>query len=122
MLYCEQCEALYEGEKCPLCGNHHGREPRDGDPCFLREKGQIEIDMLADILKQNGIPSMVKSRSGAALAMYTGWMLEKFRLFVPYGLYEQAEELTHALENADLLGEETETDEQEETEEEGEEE
>ena len=94
MLYCENCGALYEGEKCPLCRKRAGREPREDDLCLLTERGQIEADMLEDVLKQNGIPCLKKSVSGAGIAMYTGLMLESFRMYVNYPDYDQAREIT----------------------------
>ncbi|MBQ9263525.1 MAG: hypothetical protein IJ189_04860 [Clostridia bacterium] len=115
MLYCESCGCLYEGDRCPLCGNRKGRPPRGEDPCFLAEKGQMECDLLADILKQNGIPSLVKGRSGAGLAMYTGFLTEDYRIFVPYALFSIAQELTNALENGQIIedgDEEAETEEE----------
>ena len=98
MLYCETCGFLYEeGEKCPICRKNKGRPPQDGDPCFLTEKGQIESDMLEDVLRQNGVPCMKKSVSGAGIAMFTGLLLEKFRLFVPYAELEKARDIADEL-------------------------
>ena len=98
MLYCETCGFLYrEGEKCPLCRKDRGRAPRPEDPCFLAEKGQIESDMLEDVLRQNGVPCMKKSVAGAGIAMFTGLMLESFRLFVPYAELEKAAEIADSL-------------------------
>lgn len=105
MLYCEPCGYLYEGDRCPICGSRKGREPRGEDPCFLIEKGQMESDMLVDILKQNGIPSMIKGRAGAGLAMMTGLLLEEYKVFVPYALLEQAQEVTNALFNGEIIEE-----------------
>lgn len=122
MLYCEGCEALYEGERCPLCGHAQGRPPREDDPCFLTERGQIQSDMLVDILKQNGIPSLVKGCAGAGLTAYTGRMLEEYRIYVPYALFEQAREWMNAFfEGAPVEEDEAEeegTEQAEETEEE----
>ncbi len=122
MLYCESCSYLYEGEACPLCGSRKGREPRGEDPCFLVEKGQIESDMLVDILKQNGIPSLVKGRSGAGLAMYTGLLLENYRVYVPFALIEEARDLADAMFNGEVIEEMDDLQDETETEEESEEE
>ncbi|MBR1586125.1 MAG: hypothetical protein IJ662_11335 [Clostridia bacterium] len=104
--YCEPCGYLYEQDRCPLCGSRKGRPPQGEDPCFVVEKGQMECDMLVDILKQNGIPSLVKGRSGAGLAMYTGLLMENYRLYVPYALYQEAKELTDAILNGEIIPEE----------------
>ena len=93
MLYCERCGLLYDGEKCPQCKKAHGREPREDDLCLLAEKGQIEADMLADILEQNGVKSLLKGSQGAGLSMYTGLMLETFRIYVNYSDLDRAQEL-----------------------------
>jgi len=96
MLYCERCCLLYDGEKCPQCKKHNGREPKDDDLCFLTERGQIEADMLTDVLDQNGVRSLTKGARGAGLAMYTGLMLESFRIYVNFSDYEKAREITEA--------------------------
>ena len=98
MLYCESCGCLYEeGGKCPLCRRDRGRAPQPEDACFLAEKGQIESDMLEDLLRQNGILCMKKSTSGAGMAMFTGLMLESFRLYVAYRDFEKAQEIAESL-------------------------
>ena len=93
MLYCEQCGVLYEEGRCPICRNAHGRTPKADDPCFVAEKTQIDADILEDVLRQNGIPCLKKSVSGAAIAVYTGRFLESFRVFVNYDQWEQACEI-----------------------------
>ena len=90
MLYCEECGVLYEEGRCPVCRKTHGRAPREDDPCFVAEKGQIDADILEDILRQNGIPCLKKSVSGAAIAVYTGRLLETFRVFVNFSQWEEA--------------------------------
>ena len=98
MLYCESCCCLYaEGERCPVCHKDRGREPRPNDICFLTERGQIESDMLEDVLRQNGVRCMKMSASGAGMAMFTGLLLETFRLFVPYEDLEKAREIEESL-------------------------
>ena len=83
-MYCERCKRLFDGEVCPECGkNRWAREPRDEDPCFLMERGAPWDGMLADVLAQNGIPSLPQSRMGAALGMQAP-MLQSTRLFVRY--------------------------------------
>ena len=114
MLYCEGCGLLYDGEKCPWCRRRNGRAPEADDLCFLTERGQIESDMLGDILEQNGIPCLKKSVSGAGIAMYTGLMLESFKIFVKYSDYDRAGEIAEAfftpLEQTDEGGETNEPD------------
>lgn len=112
MLYCEACCRLYqEGERCPVCHKDRGREPRPDDICFLTEKGQIESDMLEDVLKQNGVRCMKQSASGAGMAMFTGLLLESFRLFVSYQDLEKAREIEESLLGGSLTEEEDEEEE-----------
>ncbi len=96
MLYCEQCGLLYDGEKCPSCKKRDGREPRNDDLCLLSERGQIEADMLEDVLRQNGIRCLKKSVGGAGLAMLTGLILESFKIFVNYEDFGAAREIADA--------------------------
>lgn len=113
MLYCEACGCVYEeGEKCPLCRKDRGRAPRPEDACFLVEKGQIESDMLEDVLKQNGIQCLKKSTSGAGMAMFTGLLLESFRLYVAYRDLDQAREIAESLlsKEGEFILEDTEDD------------
>jgi len=46
--------------------------------------------MLADVLKQRGIPFLQKGRLGAGMAMNVGPLLERFRLYVAYENYQEA--------------------------------
>lgn len=96
-LYCPQCRRLFEGEKCPQCGKHTGREPEKEDWCLLYSGGQIWADMAADVLKQNEIPSMVQSSRGAAIAVLTGILSQPFDLYVPFADYAQADEIVQSL-------------------------
>ena len=46
-----------------------------------------------DILRQNGIPCLKQSVSGAAIALYTGLYLERFRVLTAYDQWETAREI-----------------------------
>ena len=96
-MYCERCRRLFEGDVCPECRkDRHAREPRAEDPCFLMERGAPWDGMLADVLAQNGIPHLSRSRMGAALGMRAP-MLQSTRFFVRYDDLERARALTEAL-------------------------
>ena len=101
MLYCPNCQILYDEGRCPACGRALGREPRSGDLCVLTEKPQIEADMLEDVLRQNGIKCLKQSVSGAAIALYTGLYLESFRLLVLYPQWEAARDIMDQFFSAD---------------------
>ena len=96
-LYCENCYILFEGKRCPVCGRKSSRGPEPSDPCFLTEKEQIWSDLLADVLKQNGIPFLKKDVMGAGMAIKVGPMLERSRFYVRFEHLETARELTDEL-------------------------
>ena len=54
-MYCEKCKHLFDGDRCPNCRKSHVRPVQPEDPCFLVEKGAPWNEMLADVLRQNGI-------------------------------------------------------------------
>ena len=62
--YCENCQLVYDGDRCPACGGKKGREPRENDSCFLCEKQILWGEVLEDALKQNGIPVVFRKRLG----------------------------------------------------------
>ena len=88
--YCEKCCVTTEEDRCPNCGRKKMRETRPDDLCFLTEQEQIWSDMLADVLKQQGIPFIQKSVLGAGLAIITGPVHERVRYYVPYSRLQEA--------------------------------
>lgn len=97
MYYCEKCMLLNEGTECIRCGSRKLRAPQTVDFCFLDEQPHMWADMLRDVLKQNGIPSVARSVLGAGLAMSVGDNLDRHRIFVPYERYEDALSLDREL-------------------------
>lgn len=72
--------------------------------CFLTEKDAVWAGMLADVLKQHGIPFVKESSLGAGLAIKTGSLGETIRFFVPAFRLAAARELVDELfagENAE---------------------
>lgn len=65
--------------------------------CFLTEKDPVWAGMLADVLKQHGIPFVKESSLGAGLAIRTGSLLEMIRFFVPAACLSAAKELVDEL-------------------------
>lgn len=96
-MYCERCQRLVEGEKCPSCGKKCKRDVQADDLCLVRSIGQIWADMFCDVLQQNEIPYYKQSDIGAGMAMLTGLQMETFSIFVPYSRYEEAKETADAL-------------------------
>ncbi len=97
MAYCEKCNLLTEGDRCPRCGNRRLREPREDDFVFLTRRESPWAGLLEDVFSQNGIAFVVKREKGAALAIRTGPAFEGFRFYVPYCQLTQAGELMRAI-------------------------
>ena len=85
----ETYEALTEGSKV--------ENVKTEGMCFLTEKDSVWAGMLADVLKQHGIPFVKESSMGAGLAIRTGALLEKIRFFVPAACVTAAKELVDEL-------------------------
>ena len=96
-MYCEKCKRLFEGERCPHCRRSRVRPVRAEDPCYLTERSAPWSDMLADVLRQNGIPFLTEGRMGAGLAVRVGSMLESSRFFVRRDDLERTGEIVDAL-------------------------
>lgn len=64
---------------------------------FLTEKDAVWAGMLADVLKQHGIPFARESSLGAGLAIRAGTLLETFRFFVPASSLAEAKDLVDEL-------------------------
>jgi hypothetical protein len=88
--YCGICCRLFDGKRCPVCGRRSTRDVEPDDLCFLTEKEMIWSGMLADVLKQRGIPFTQKSVLGAGLAAITGTVCERVRFYVFYSQLEEA--------------------------------
>ena len=52
-MYCEKCNRIIDGDRCPVCKRSSVREPEPKDPCFLTEQDYISTGILEDVLKQN---------------------------------------------------------------------
>ena len=98
MLYCEKCKTAFDGDLCPVCGSRKKTRPvREDDLCRLKEIDMIWSEVAEDVLKENGIPYLIKGRLGAGLAVYVGQMFEKNIFYVPYEKLEEARELTERI-------------------------
>ena len=52
-------------------------------PVFLAECNAVESTMLADVLKQAGIPCLTKGVLGAGFIMEAAPLMERYRFYVP---------------------------------------
>lgn len=103
MNYCENCNACFEYDYCPLCGTKKIRHAHDGDFCLLLENNASCCEWLACELESYGIQS-VTMPYGSGYESRLGLKLTIHRLYVPYEHYEKAREILHDIEK-----EETET-------------
>lgn len=65
--------------------------------CYLTEQSPIWAGMLADVLRQHGIPFVQESSLGAGLAIKTGGLTESIRYFVPTAYLAAAQSLVEEL-------------------------
>ena len=96
-MYCEKCNRIIEGERCPVCKSRKIREPEAKDPCYLTEQDYISSGILEDVLKQNGIPYLKKDVMGAGVAIKVGPMLERSRFYVPFEQLSGARDVLESL-------------------------
>lgn len=96
-MYCESCNMVYDGVRCPSCGNRTGRQPQPDDICFLTENEAMWARMLEDVLRQNGIEVWSKSTYGAGLVLKSGGLFERQRLYVRFARLQEARELSTML-------------------------
>ena len=83
-MYCEKCNRITEGDRCPVCRSRKMREPEAKDPCYLTEQDYVSSGILEDMLKQNNIPYLKKGVMGAGMAIRVGPTLERSRFYVPF--------------------------------------
>lgn len=100
MFYCPKCRGLRERDQCPVCGSKRLMAPRAGDFCFLEETERLWAGMLADVLKQAGIPCFEQSDLGAGLTINVGQARERIRFFVPFERLPEARNLADGLFHA----------------------
>ncbi len=74
-----------------------GEDDTMNEPCFLVEKDAVWAGMLADVLRQEGVPFLQQGAMGAGLAARTGFMAERYRFYVA------GEDLTKAKEIVEEL-------------------
>lgn len=89
MNYCENCQVATDLPRCPCCGGKKLREAKSEDYCLLIEKKAMDGEMLADVLRGNGI-DCVAMPSGSGVRTAFAAPLENRKLFVPWRSLEQA--------------------------------
>jgi len=96
-MYCARCQKIIPTRNCRDCGSFWVRDVLPEDVCYLTEREQIWGEMLEDVLRQNGIPYIIRRTLGAGLSMSVGAMLECYRFYVPFGALAQAQEIVDEL-------------------------
>lgn len=71
--------------------------PKTEEMCFLTEQSPIWAGMLADVLRQHGVPFIQESSLGAGLATKIGSLSETIRFFVPSSCLTPASDLVEEL-------------------------
>jgi len=97
-MYCERCKILTDNTVCS-CGAKNLREPNKNDAVYLTTKDQIFSSMLEDVLGQHGIPCLKQAKLGAAFVRTVGFgtRFEEYRFFVPFEMFDRANELLEEL-------------------------
>ena len=83
MKYCENCHVAADLPRCPLCGGKKLREVKDEDYCFLTEMRAVDGEMLADVLRGNGIECVAMPSGNGVRPNFSLW-LDKRKLFAPW--------------------------------------
>jgi len=83
--------------KCGHCGSNKLREPKENDPVYLITKNIVWSGGIEDILTENNIPYLKKGLLGAGVASRTGYGMEDYKYFVPFGAYKKSKELLAAI-------------------------
>lgn len=90
-MYCEKCRAVFEGEVCPTCGQwRYVREVRAEDECFVTETSYLWSGVLADLLRQQGIPFMTRVAQGAGITSQVGVVMARVGFYVMYPRLQDA--------------------------------
>lgn len=55
MLFCEKCNLLTDGKRCPICRNKKLREVNNDDFCYFVDLHSLYFEMLEEALKNNNI-------------------------------------------------------------------
>ena len=96
-MYCEKCCRIIDAAVCPACKSKKVREAGPRDPCYLTELDYVSSGILEDVLKQEGIPYLVKNVMGAGMAIKVGPMLDRSRFYVPFERLGDAEAVAEDL-------------------------
>lgn len=107
-MYCEHCCIIFpDGLRCPQCGGRYIRELREDDLCLAAETNYLMSSVLADVLRQEGVPFLTRNALGAALATQVGAGLDRVRFLVRPHMLEKAKAIADDLLSPELPDDET---------------
>ena len=95
MHYCVDCRELMDAP-CPK-RRHVTRAPEEGDQVLLFRGDPVQAGILDAMLRDAGIPFLREGRLGSGMTAWAGEMLENYSVYVPWALYDRANELAMVL-------------------------
>ncbi len=105
MYYCSHCYLLSETDCCSRCGAKPLAQVKGGDFCYLTTQCAPWMQMLQEVLDNNGIACTQRQVPGAWATAYLGSSPRvKTEFFVPYEKLAEAQELVQELFAAEPCG------------------
>lgn len=101
MLYCEKCNSLTGGDRCPVCGGAL-RQPEMNDYILFAVREQMWAEMFIDALRDNGVDAISKPVMGAGLTAKLGMLGEELQIYIPYGSVSLANEISDLMFGEDF--------------------
>ena len=101
MLYCEKCNSLTGGDRCPVCGGAL-RQPKMNDYILFAVREQMWAEMFIDALRDNGVDAASKPVMGAGLTAKLGMLSEELQIYIPYGSVSLANEISDLMFGEDF--------------------
>ena len=101
MLYCEKCNSLTGGDRCPVCGGAL-RQPETNDYILFAVREQMWAEMFIDALRDNGVDAASKPVMDAGLTAKLGMLGEELQIYIPYGSVSLANEISDLMFGEDF--------------------
>lgn len=95
--YCPSCHILVRSNRCSKCQRRYLEPPTADDYCLLTQQDTPWAGILEDCLRQNQIPYLTQSITGAGMTAKMGISQETTLFFVRYAHYAQAKCLEEEL-------------------------
>lgn len=95
LMFCESCNVVTEGERCPVCGKKKLREVRDDDFCYFVTLSEGYARYFEENLKSENIP-VVMLGQGYSSRMHGGTS-SAYGLYIPYVHLERVYDIYNLL-------------------------